>query len=129
MAATSFSLPTFPPFDVHADGNTGLRWKKWLGRFERLLVAMNITDKKQQRAMLLHFAGPAVDEIFDTLSDTGEAKDYDKAIYWEKFKEIRNKVNSELTKAKTAFFCNKFDSAFFCNKFLPDLLGEIQRNT
>ena len=41
---------------------------------------MNITDKKQQRAMLLHFAGPAVDEIFDTLSDTGEAKDYDKAI-------------------------------------------------
>jgi hypothetical protein len=73
-------LPTFPPFDVHADGNTGHRWKKWLGRFERLLVAMNITDKKQQRAMLLHFAGPAVDEIFDTLSDTGEAKDYDKAI-------------------------------------------------
>ena len=80
MAATSFSLPTFPPFDVHADGNTGHRWKKWLGRFERLLVAMNITDKKQQRAMLLHFAGPAVDEIFDTLSDTDEAKDYDKAI-------------------------------------------------
>ena len=80
MAATSFSLPAFPPFDVHADGNTGLRWKKWLGRFERLLVAMNITDKKQQRAMLLHFAGPAVDEIFDTLSATGEAKDYDKAI-------------------------------------------------
>ena len=80
MAATSFSLPTFPPFDVHADGNTGHRWKKWLGRFERLLVAMNITDKKQQRAMLLHFAGPAVDEIFDTLPNTGEAKDYDKAI-------------------------------------------------
>ncbi|CAB3986642.1 Retrovirus-related Pol poly from transposon [Paramuricea clavata] len=48
MAATSFSLPTFPSFDVHADGNTGHRWKKWLGRFERLLVAMNITDKKQQ---------------------------------------------------------------------------------
>ena len=31
-------------------------------------------------------------------------------IYWEKFKEIRNKVNSELTKAKTAFFCNKFEN-------------------
>ena len=30
--------------------------------------------------MLLHFAGPAVDEIFDTLPDTGEAKDYDKAV-------------------------------------------------
>ena len=41
---------------------------------------MNITDNKQKRAMLLHFTGPAVDEIFDTLADTGEAKDYDKAI-------------------------------------------------
>ena len=30
--------------------------------------------------MLLHFAGPSVDEIFDTLPDTGEAKDYDKAV-------------------------------------------------
>ena len=41
---------------------------------------MNIEEKKQQRAMLLHFAGPAVDEIFVTLPDTDEAKDYDKAV-------------------------------------------------
>ena len=80
MATSTFSLPTFPPFDAHADGNTGQRWKKWLGRFERLLIAMNIEGKRQQRAMLLHFAGPAVDEIFETLPDTGEAKDYDKAV-------------------------------------------------
>ena len=80
MATSTFSLPTFPPFDAHADGNTGQRWKKWLSRFERLLIAMNIEEKKQQRAMLLHFAGPAVGEIFETLPDTGEAKDYDKAV-------------------------------------------------
>ena len=30
--------------------------------------------------MLLHFAGLAVDEIFETLPDTGEAKDYHKAV-------------------------------------------------
>ena len=30
--------------------------------------------------MLLHFAGPAVDEIFENLSDTGEAKGYDKTV-------------------------------------------------
>ena len=35
--------------NAHADGNTGQRWKKWLGRFERLLIAMNIEEKKQQR--------------------------------------------------------------------------------
>ena len=54
MATSTFALPTFSPFDAHADGNTGQRWKKWLGRFERLLIAMNIEEKKQQRAMLLH---------------------------------------------------------------------------
>ena len=41
---------------------------------------MKITDKKQKRAMLLHYAGPSVDEIFDTLEDTGDEDDYDKAV-------------------------------------------------
>ena len=78
--STNFSLPNFPPFDVHVDGNVGPRWKKWLTRFERLLIATNITETKQQRALLLHYAGPAVDEIFDTLPDTGEDKDYKAAV-------------------------------------------------
>ena len=30
--------------------------------------------------MLLHYAGPSVDEIFDTLEDTGDEDDYDKAV-------------------------------------------------
>ena len=33
-----------------------------------------ITDTKQQRALLLHYAGTAVDEIFDTLPDTGRRR-------------------------------------------------------
>ena len=37
-------------------------------------------DDKQNRALLLHHAGPSVDEIFDTLESTGEEKDYKKAI-------------------------------------------------
>ena len=78
--SNNFSLPNFPPFDVHVDGNVGPRWKKWLTRFERLLIATNITETKQQRALLLHYAGPAVDEIFDTLPDTGVDKDYKTAV-------------------------------------------------
>ena len=31
-------------------------------------------------ALLLHSAGEAVQEIFETLADTGEAKDYEKAV-------------------------------------------------
>ena len=74
--SNNFSLPNFPPFDVNVDGNVGPRWRKWLTRFERLLIGTNITETKQQRALLLHYAGPAVDEIFDTLPDTGVDKDY-----------------------------------------------------
>ena len=45
----AISLPNFPPFKVHLDGNAGPRWKKWLGRFERLTIAMGITDDKQKK--------------------------------------------------------------------------------
>lgn len=70
------SLPNFPAFEVHLDGNTGPRWKKWLTRLERMLTGMNIADNKRKRAPMLHFAGPEVDEIFDTLEDTGDEDDY-----------------------------------------------------
>jgi len=68
------SLPTFPAFQVHLDGNVGPRWKKWLARFENLTVGMGIADAKQKRALLLHYSGPEVDEILDTLEGTGEDK-------------------------------------------------------
>ena len=74
------SLPTFPAFQVHLDGNLGPRWKKWLAKFENLIVGMGITDAKQKRALLLHYSGPEVDEIFNTLEDTGEDEDYKTAV-------------------------------------------------
>ena len=76
---SQFGLPAFPPF-VEIDQNPGPQWGKWLGRFERLMIAMGITESRRQRALLLHYAGPRVDEIFDTLSDVGEDTDYDKAV-------------------------------------------------
>ena len=33
---------------------------------------MNITSDKQKRALLLYQAGPATEEIFDIVSDTGD---------------------------------------------------------
>ena len=71
-------LPPFPAFDVH-DSNAGPRWGKWLTRFERLLVGLNITDPTRKRALLLHYAGNDVDDIFDTLTDTGDAAAYQQA--------------------------------------------------
>ena len=51
------ALPTFPEFDVTHTSTQAARWKKWQSRFRNLLVAMNVTDKKRKRALLLHNAG------------------------------------------------------------------------
>ena len=41
---------------------------------------MNITDKQQKKALMLHFAGPEVDEIFDMLEDPYTETDYKGAV-------------------------------------------------
>ena len=41
-------------------------------------TGMNITVAKRKRALLLHYAGPDVDEIFDTLPNTGEDRAYER---------------------------------------------------
>ena len=45
-----------------------------------MFIGMNITIPKRKRALLPHYAGPDVDEIFDTLPNTGEDNDYDTAV-------------------------------------------------
>jgi hypothetical protein len=40
------------------------------------LEALNIKDDTQKRDLLFYQAGEATQEIFDTLADTGEDKDY-----------------------------------------------------
>ena len=41
---------------------------------------MNVDDNDaRQRALLLHYAGEQVYDIFETLTDTGESDDFDKA--------------------------------------------------
>jgi len=66
------AIPTFEPFDIHADGAIPQRWRKWIKCLENLFVAAAISDKKRQRALLLYYAGEEVSKIFDTLPDTGD---------------------------------------------------------
>ena len=70
------SLPQFPAFSL-SEGNLNLgpRWAKWLSRFNRLMVAMEIADPPRKQALLLHYAGPEIDEIYDTLSIEAAAAD------------------------------------------------------
>ena len=75
--ARHIDLTPMPPFDAHGSPSSlGQRWKQWLTRFQTYVTASGITDDTQKRAMLLYLAGPAVQDIFEKLSDTGEAKDF-----------------------------------------------------
>ncbi len=61
-------LPPFPQFDLSDPATLGPRWKKWLSRYENFTTAMNITEAARLKALLLHYAGDSVQDIFDTLT-------------------------------------------------------------
>lgn len=69
------NLPQFPEFVLHAEGSTATRWKKWKDQLENLLVALNISDKKLRKAILLHYAGEKVHDIFTTLTLAQDEED------------------------------------------------------
>ena len=72
------ALPHFPKFDLSEDaGAKGPRWKKYVTRFKNLTVALNIANLPRQRALLLHYVGEDVNEIFDTLPNTEPQEDED----------------------------------------------------
>ena len=88
-----------PKFDPFGEPSTlGPRWTRWLSGFElfadgkgliieQLLAAATAESVQRQhvvrqrrRALLLHSAGPDVQDIFLTLTDTGERREYDVAV-------------------------------------------------
>ena len=55
-------------FDVKSDpNNLGHEWQKWLRSFRYFIVGQDITSPERTSALLLHLAGPEVQEIYDTL--------------------------------------------------------------
>ena len=63
----------FPPFDPDLEPTTtGIRFKKYTERFKNYLVAIDVKDKARKRAIFLHCAGSKVQDIFDTLEETGD---------------------------------------------------------
>ncbi len=61
---------------IHSNGAVDTRWKKWLAHFRNLLLALTACRQcKRQRAVLLHYVGESVNEIFETLPDTDAGED------------------------------------------------------
>ena len=71
------ALPNFDKFPVHADEHTaGTRWKKYIARFEMLMKATAMQNKpERKKAMLLHYAGEEVFDIYDTFTDEQKGDD------------------------------------------------------
>ena len=61
------------PFDVRS-ARAGIAWPKWRRTFEYYLSASGVTTDGQKRALLLHCAGPEVQELYETLIDEEEPK-------------------------------------------------------
>ena len=58
-------LPPFPSFDWYTDkANAGPRWNKWVERLELLFTGLNIDNDDRKRALLLHYAGEKVYDIY-----------------------------------------------------------------
>ena len=67
-------------FDPHVDPTSlADRWSESLTRFKRYVIGFDIKDKARKRALLLYLAGPKVEKIFSTVTDTAEENDYDTA--------------------------------------------------
>lgn len=64
-------LSPFPCFHLRITdpSNAGSKWRKWINRFENFLVASNITNDVRKKALLLHYAGEDVFDIFESLKN------------------------------------------------------------
>ena len=62
--------PPPPPMDISGSAHeVSVRWKKYIRSFQYYATGKDITDAKRLESLLLHFAGPEVQDIFETLPD------------------------------------------------------------
>ena len=71
--AKALSVPPPSSFTIAGESVSALsqKWTTWLSRFNIYAAAAGISDDSQKRSLLLHIAGPEVQKVFDTLTDTG----------------------------------------------------------
>ena len=76
MATRLLQAPPIPPFDIDDPNNVGTRWDRWTKRFEVYIIATGIEDDAQKRALLLFYAGEAVQQLYNNLPNAEDATDY-----------------------------------------------------
>ena len=91
MSTTVLSgLCGLQPVKVGADATSvGQRRDQWKSSFELYVAASGITCDSQKRALLLHCAGSEVQDIFNSMTDTGT-----------KYKDALSKLDEYFTPKK-----------------------------
>ena len=75
------ALQTLAPFASDTEpATTATQWKKLVDRFENLMEAMNITDAKRMKALLLHLAGEQTYDVYEGLVVQAMVEDADPAV-------------------------------------------------
>lgn len=67
VRSLGLQLQTFD-YASHTD-DVGIEWRKWLKSFETMVRASRVSDEEWKKDLLLHYAGPDVQQLFDTLPD------------------------------------------------------------
>ena len=71
-------LPPFQKFDVfNEETSLGIRWTKYVSKLENMFTGLAIDSKKRKKALLLHYAGDDVFDIYETLNLDGNDSNYD----------------------------------------------------
>ncbi|CAC5385599.1 Cilia- and flagella-associated protein 70 [Mytilus coruscus] len=74
IIAKLLDLPTVQPFDCNGEQSSlSQRWTKWKKSFEYYMTASGVSKGGQKRALLLHLIGQDAQDIFETLTDTGDS--------------------------------------------------------
>ena len=74
-------VSSLQPFQVKGDPHSvSQRWRKRKTAFQLYVLGKGITKESQKRGLLLHTAGPDVQEVYFTLVPDGAEKNYAEAF-------------------------------------------------
>ncbi|XP_077967758.1 uncharacterized protein LOC120345656 [Styela clava] len=82
-------------------------WQQWLRRFENMCLAMSIDNAERKKALLLHFAGPEVFDLYENLPAPPNADENDN-VYANTVKKLDNYF---VPKINIDFECDVFRNA------------------
>ena len=68
MAIANLTLPSYQVVKLADYTITSTRRKKYKWRFENLVIASNVTDDKQKKALLLNYIGEEAYEVYENVT-------------------------------------------------------------